>query len=294
MDNERWIDVEGVATRYFEAGNGETVVVLVHGGTFSSDGLCPSALVWELNVAALARDFRVIALDTLGQGRTGQPRRDEDYSLQAMIRHVRDFLTQCGIAKAHLVGHDEGGLIAVRLALDHVDAVASCTIVNSPAVAPAGDGIGNLTLLAPLRPLYSAAGQRWVLEQCSYSPHHITATLIDEAVNVSQTEGFRTARAKMDDADLYKQQVLTDLSNLRSDNFARLRDRGIDVPLQLIWGYQDPMAPVHYGRTLHTIIAPHADIAQLKLINRAGYMPFRERPRIFNEMVRGFVRASQR
>ena len=75
ISHPKFIDVEGIRTRYFERGSGETVV-LVHGGAFgSTTGAC-SADDWDLNFDGLAQWFRVFAIDKLGQGYTDNPRTD--------------------------------------------------------------------------------------------------------------------------------------------------------------------------------------------------------------------------
>jgi pimeloyl-ACP methyl ester carboxylesterase len=290
---EKRIEINGVATRYFEAGDGDATVLLLHAGAFSNNGLCLSSLVWDHNVPSLARDFRVLAVDTLGQGRTAQPSDDVGYSFRGMIDHARAFIEQSAEGKVHLVGHDEGALLALRLAFECPSLVASCSVVDSPTAAPVGDGIGNMTLVSPMQPLYSRAGQRWALEQMSYSPHHIAPALLDEAVSVSETNSFREQRAKLEAGGLYERQVLPDIAQLRLNNFARWRDEGLDVPIQVIWGLQNPMSPIHYARTLYGIISARVKVCQLHLINRAGYFSFREQPAVFNELVRGFVRANQ-
>jgi 2-hydroxy-6-oxo-6-(2'-carboxyphenyl)-hexa-2,4-dienoate hydrolase len=75
MTGERFIDVDGIRTRYFDKGSGE-VLVLFHGSHLGTNDACESALDWELNFDRLAEWFRVIAVDKLGQGHTDNPKRD--------------------------------------------------------------------------------------------------------------------------------------------------------------------------------------------------------------------------
>ncbi len=60
MTGDRFIDVNGTRTRYFEKGSGE-VLVLFHGSHFGTTDACDSAIDWELNFDNLAQWFRVIA-----------------------------------------------------------------------------------------------------------------------------------------------------------------------------------------------------------------------------------------
>ena len=64
----RWLDVEGIRTRYFEAGQGEPIV-FIYGGNFGTADSASSAYTWSKQVLPLSRNFRAIAFDKLGQGR---------------------------------------------------------------------------------------------------------------------------------------------------------------------------------------------------------------------------------
>ena len=83
---EKWVDVDGIRTRYFEAGSGRRVV-LVHGGTKGDASGGANAEDFHLNFAELAKKFHVISVDRLGQGYTDNPKRDEDWTMAASVRH---------------------------------------------------------------------------------------------------------------------------------------------------------------------------------------------------------------
>ena len=117
ISHPKFIDVEGIRTRYFERGSGETVV-LVHGGAFgSTTGAC-SADDWDLNFDGLAQWFRVFAIDKLGQGYTDNPRTDDDYTMHAAVQHAYATLRALRIEGAHLVGHSRGGYLVCRLTVE--------------------------------------------------------------------------------------------------------------------------------------------------------------------------------
>jgi 2-hydroxy-6-oxo-6-(2'-carboxyphenyl)-hexa-2,4-dienoate hydrolase len=67
MTGEKYIDVDGIKTRYFEKGSGP-VVVLFHGGHFGSHDAADSAEDWSLNFAGLAEWFHVFAVDKSARG----------------------------------------------------------------------------------------------------------------------------------------------------------------------------------------------------------------------------------
>ena len=111
MQNAKFVTVDGSKTRYFEGGNGETLV-LISGGSFGS---YYSADHWSLNFDELSKRFRVCAFDKLGMGYTDNPKSDADYTMSAVIDHAYGFLRAIGINKATLVGHSRGALPAARI-----------------------------------------------------------------------------------------------------------------------------------------------------------------------------------
>src|SRR5688572_6433979 len=86
MIGEKYIDVDGIKTRYFEKGSGP-VVVLFHGGNFGSHDAADCSEDWSLNFDGLAERFHVFAVDKIGQGFTDNPKRDEDYTMAAVVQH---------------------------------------------------------------------------------------------------------------------------------------------------------------------------------------------------------------
>jgi pimeloyl-ACP methyl ester carboxylesterase len=290
---EKRVAIGGVETRYVEAGPADApAVLLLPPGLFGMGSLgglfCPTLTLWETAWPALAGTNRVIALDTLGQGGTGGG--SAEPVLDSALDHLSGFLNTLGIGRAHLVGHDEGAMLAVRLAFRDAAQVASCTIVSSPTVAPSGDGLNPLALANPLEPRLSAQGQRWVVERVSDSPHHATPALLEEAVSIGASEGARSVRGKLADG-LAMARLTASVMKAKGENFAALREAGFAVPAMVVWGKDDPVAGPAYGRAIFELIAVRQTATQMHLLNRAGYFAYREQPRLFNGLVAGFVRA---
>src|SRR5688572_33396122 len=78
---ERSINLHGHDVTYRTAGDGEEVVVLIHGITGSS-------ATWADVMPALAEHYTVVAPDLLGHGQSAKPM--GDYSLGAYASGIRD------------------------------------------------------------------------------------------------------------------------------------------------------------------------------------------------------------
>ena len=125
---EKFVQVDGLRTRYLEEGSGAPVILL-HGASLGS-----SADVWERNLAPLAsHGLRAIAFDQPGFGLSDNPK---DYSVAYRRRFILQFIDTLGISKASLVGHSQAGAMAVSLAFDHPDRISKVVILATGSLLP--------------------------------------------------------------------------------------------------------------------------------------------------------------
>jgi pimeloyl-ACP methyl ester carboxylesterase len=116
----------------------------------------------------LGAQRRAIALDTAGFGESDAT---PEARIEAWAGAALDALDALGIARAHVVGHHTGGVIAVELAARAPDRVASLVLSSTPytdaefrraraerppidAVAPSGDGSHLAALWQKRQPFY--------------------------------------------------------------------------------------------------------------------------------------------
>jgi hypothetical protein len=72
----KFVDVNGVQARYYEAGTGEPMV-MIHGGFTAGSS---TANVFSRNLPELSKHFHVFAVDRLASGMSGNPLKDDDYT----------------------------------------------------------------------------------------------------------------------------------------------------------------------------------------------------------------------
>ncbi|MFD4191854.1 alpha/beta fold hydrolase [Amycolatopsis thermoflava] len=112
--------VNGIRMHYRRAGEGPPVVLL-HGWPQTS-------YCWHRIFDALARERTVIAPDLRGYGLTDKPR--TGFDKRTMAADVSALLHELGFASASVVGHDRGGRVAHRWALDRPDEVERLAVLD--------------------------------------------------------------------------------------------------------------------------------------------------------------------
>ncbi|MFB9990871.1 alpha/beta fold hydrolase [Deinococcus oregonensis] len=88
---------------------------------------------WERQIGPLARaGFRVIAPDLRGYNLSEKPLGTRAYRLQTLQQDVANLIRALGYERAHVVGHDWGGIIAWALAIRQPEVVQNLVILNAP------------------------------------------------------------------------------------------------------------------------------------------------------------------
>lgn len=304
----QWIDVGGIRTRYIDvaagaqqeaAPRGSVPIVFLHGGFMGSWTDVFDHHVWTGAVASLAGEARCVAFDRLGQGETGNPLADNQFTMDASVRHAAAFLETLGGGPYHLVGHAEGAYVACRLAFEQPDLVRSCVIVSSAALSPG---------VAP-NPVWSA--RAGVSERTRESIRRSLSQQIFVAAGADATEGAATrfpwieewaenawhiacserdcaAVGKMLDGGLARTQYAPDLRRQRIETHRWILERGVPCPTLLVWGHDDPVADPENGKLLMEMLMQRQPDTEFRLVNRAGHFVFQEQPNAFSAMLRAY------
>jgi len=120
-----------VSLRVRHGGSGPPLLLL--------HGYPETHMMWGQVADDLARDFTVIAPDLRGYGKSSKPETTQDhepYSKRAMGRDMLALMTHFGFDRFDLAGHDRGGRVGYRLALDHPEAIRRLSILD---IIPTGE-----------------------------------------------------------------------------------------------------------------------------------------------------------
>jgi pimeloyl-ACP methyl ester carboxylesterase len=107
---------------YYQAYGKETgtPILLIHGSTIDSH------TDWDAVIPALAEKYRVFAPDCRGHGRSSNPRMS--YSFRELAEDAAAFVRAMGYERAHVIGHSNGGNVALVMAVEHPETVQTCVL----------------------------------------------------------------------------------------------------------------------------------------------------------------------
>jgi haloacetate dehalogenase len=102
-------------------------------------GFPETHLMWHRVAPALAEEFTVICADLRGYGKSGKPASTTDhvpYSKGAMALDMVRMMKAQGFTRFSVAGHDRGGRVAYRMALDHPDRIERLAVLD---IIPTGE-----------------------------------------------------------------------------------------------------------------------------------------------------------
>jgi 2-hydroxy-6-oxo-6-(2'-aminophenyl)hexa-2,4-dienoate hydrolase len=124
---EHYIKVGEINTHYYEAGQGEPLL-LIHGGGAGADAWGN----WKGCLPRLAEQFRVLAVDMVGFGKTDKPDPSTfEYSQEARVQHIIAFIEALGLENVNLVGNSMGGATALGVCMRRPDLVGKLVLMGS-------------------------------------------------------------------------------------------------------------------------------------------------------------------
>ena len=129
------VATSGADIAYVRGGSGPPLLLL--------HGYPQTKAIWDRVAARLAPGFTVVVADLRGYGDSSKPPGGPDhaaYAKRAMAKDQVELMAALGYGRFHLAGHDRGGRVGHRLALDHPDRLLRLALLD----------------IAPTRAMYAA------------------------------------------------------------------------------------------------------------------------------------------
>lgn len=262
MPTSNWRDetvaVAGIDVHFYRGGEGPPLVLL-HGGDGNPG--------WLLHHQALAEQFSVYAPSHPGFGHT--PGLAWITSIADMALFYLWFLEAVGLERAHLVGYDIGGWLAVDMAVACPHVVDRLVLVDAMGLKPQRGEILDIFLipLAEVR-ARSFCNPRQVPEWQQLYGQQPTPAEADRAEEALETLVRLCWKPYMHDPRL-------------PFLLPRLKQ-----PTLIVWGRADAIVPLECGELYQQSIAG----ARLAVLDGCGHYPHLEQPQAFADAVRPFLR----
>lgn len=241
MLDEFLLETSDATIRVRRQGSGPPVLLL-HGHPQTS-------AIWHLVAPMLEKRFTLLMPDLRGYGGSSKPETTPDhepYSKRAMARDQIALIDHLGIEQIAVVGHDRGGRVAYRMALDHPDRVSRISVLDilptiehfqrtnmafamayfhwfflaQPAPMPE-------TLIGANPDAYYFPGNRHLFAPEALAEY--MAGCHDPAQIHAMCEDYRAAATY--DCDLDRQD--------------QAAGRTIDCPVQVLWGTRGPVGKIY-------------------------------------------------
>lgn len=263
---------------FIEAGSGEKTLLFIH-------GLSSNLQAWNKNISALKNDYRCIALDLPGYGKSTKNR--TSYSLADYAGFLNNFIDEKELHNVVLVGHSMGGQIAVHTVLSAPENFKSLVLV-APAGIETFSGEEALAMKAAYTPEIVAGSTpeqiRNNLKMNFYSFPEDAEFMVEERIEMKET----------DDIKVYSEVVVNNIHAMLDEPvIARLSE--IEIPVLMIYGKNDLLIPnkyFHPSQDINSLVKDAKErisFLKVRLIDQAGHFVNFEKSDEVNKEIREFL-----
>lgn len=238
----QYAQLNGIDLYYQVEGDGPPLILL-HGGLGNSE-------YWGNQIPAFAEQYKVIAIDSRGHGRSTFDEQPINYAL--MTSDVLALMDQLGIDKADLVGWSDGGIIGLEMAIHHPE---------------------RLNKVVAYGANYDPSGVRADIGENETFNAYIALAAEDYQKTAPDP-------AKWD-------AFLANIGNMwaTEPNYAPEQLQAITTPILILDGEEEEAIDIDHAREMAALIPS----AELHLIPGTGHFAMWEKPEEFNQIVLDFL-----
>jgi pimeloyl-ACP methyl ester carboxylesterase len=268
---------QDIELAYVDEGKGSETILFLH-------GLGSYLPAWRKNVSALSKDYRCIALDLPGYGKSSKGPYEGSMLFYADV--VMEMADSLGLEGVYLAGHSMGGQISLVTALHYPDRVKGLILA-----APAGFEV------------FSEGEKQWFREVLSprgvklTKPDQIRLNLVYNFYNFPREAEFMVDdRVAMRDASDFEGYcyIIPQCVKGMVDQPVFDKLSLIKQPVLVVYGENDNLIPNRFlngGKTRKIAEAGHAELpnSQLLMVPKTGHFVMFEAAETFNDAVREFL-----
>ena len=277
---EHYHDVNGVTLHTIEAGDKEGIpIIFLHGFPEFWYG-------WKNQLTFFAeKAYRVIIPDQRGYNLSSKPGGVHSYTLNNLCGDIVALIDKLTDKKVIVVGHDWGGVVAWRLAIDYPHLIRTLVIINMPHPEVFSQTL-KTNPVQMLRSSYAAFFQlprlpEWIVSAFGF------ALLRRSLVRTSNKGAFTKEDFAAYKEVWQKPHALTAMINwYRAHKYNKLPTPVlIQLPVLLIWGENDAyLITKMAGESIDK-----CKNGKLEIIKGASHWVHHEQPQLVNKLIHDFV-----
>ena len=257
------IQIKDVNIFYTDSGKGSETLVFSHGLLFNVH-------LFDYQVEALKDQYRCIAYDHPGQGRSGMP--EKEFDMENLYEYAAGFIEALNTGPVHFIGLSMGGFVAMRLAARRPDLIKSIILLDTSAdIEPNTFKYSLLNNIVRL-----------------FSPKPVAGTIL----GIMFGKTFLSDTSRSAERDKWKQHLLQLPKNItRSVNAVIKRKsilgelQNIKCPVLVVCGAEDVATVPEKSHRIHNEIPGSI----LKIVPQAGHSSSIEQPGHITDAICDFI-----
>ncbi|HEX8744930.1 MAG TPA: alpha/beta hydrolase [Thermoleophilaceae bacterium] len=251
------MQIDGLSIRHSDRGAArvptDLPVLVLHGWGAHLEAVEPI-------VAALEGETRVIALDLPGSGRSDPP--PAAWDADDYMRFTLRFLDELAVERVHVIGHSNGGRVAICMAAEHPERIGRLLLCDSAGLPPKRG--------MKYRAKVGVAKAGKVAGRMGSPGRRLQESLRAKVASTDYLEASEAMRGT------FRRLIAMDLS----DRLPR-----VAATTLLVWGEDDDDTPLWMAHRMEELI-PDAGLAVLE---GAGHYSYADEPARFGSVARLFL-----
>jgi pimeloyl-ACP methyl ester carboxylesterase len=221
---------------------------------------------WVPIMDLISERHRAYAIDFWGFGESD--RNSSLFTISDYVDMLCRFMDHMAIAKANLVGHGMGGMVAIRAAREQPDRFLKIMTVSTPLQ---GNVLNQYIKPGALSKLFGRT-----------TPTSVWTRLIRQAV----TDNQELQDEIVEDTEGLTENVLNSVHESLLETDLRPALAALNLPLLAVYGGRDTIVPADHANLLNEVSdRPY----QLLVLPKANHFPFLDQTPTFNRMLMDFL-----